>query len=343
MTKKIQFTYNKKKALIIAEIGLTHKGSIKKAKKFIDKCVSAGADVVKFQTHFAESESTFDEPFRVSIEKKYKNRFDYWNKTAFTINEWSKIIDYCKKKNIIFQTSPFSVDAVNRLRKLGCVNWKLGSGEVFDYEIFDSILKKKDSLVISSGLSTFSDIKKQYNYIRKKTNNFAILQCTSSYPCELKNVGLNIIKKMKNYFNCPVGLSDHTGIIFSSLSAIAIGAKVIEVHVCESKKDKGPDTTSSITFDELKFLVDFNNSLDFFTKSKINKEKLSEKQKKLKVIFTKSLSLKRNMKKGEILKIDNITLKKPGYGLQKKDIQMILNKKARKDISKYRLLKKEFF
>ena len=149
------------KPLIIAEIGLSHNGNLKEALKLIQLSKNSGADVVKFQTHFAIFESTLDEPFRIKV-SKYKNRYDYWKKTEFTKSQWKIIIQFCKKIKIIFATSPFSVEAVKILRNLGCKNWKIGSGEVFSDWIINEILKKKDDgLIVSSGMSTWDDLKKK--------------------------------------------------------------------------------------------------------------------------------------------------------------------------------------
>ena len=131
------------KPLIIAEIGLSHDGDIKKALNLIYLSKKYGADIVKFQTHFAIYESTLDEPFRTKVSDRYKNRYDYWKKTEFSERQWKKIIQFCKKLKITFATSPFSVEAVKIMRSLGCRNWKIGSGEVFSNWIIKEILKKK--------------------------------------------------------------------------------------------------------------------------------------------------------------------------------------------------------
>jgi len=111
------------KPLIVAEIGLTHDGNINKAFKLIRLSKKAGADIVKFQTHFAKFESTYDEPFRVKISNKFKSRYDYWKKTEFKESQWKKIIQYCRRSHITFATSPFSVEAVKIMRKFRFIIW----------------------------------------------------------------------------------------------------------------------------------------------------------------------------------------------------------------------------
>ncbi len=329
------------KPLIVAEIGLSHNGNFRKAINFIKNAKSSGADVIKFQTHYAQHESTLDEPFRVKISKNFKSRYDYWKKTEFSKKEWKQLINFCNRQKIIFATSPFSIEAVRIMRNLGCKNWKIGSGEALSKKITEEILKnKKDGFIISTGMSTWKEIYKNYNYIRKKKgSNFFILQCTTSYPNNLKNVGLNIIEKMKKKFNCMIGLSDHTGSIFPSIAALSLGAKMIEVHVCLSKKSKGPDTSSSLTFQELKMIANARDEINIMRNNDVDKNILNSKQKKNRKIFSKSLALKNDLKKGEKITKHNITLKKPGIGLNEKMINSILNKIAKKNISSKRIIR----
>ena len=332
------------KPLIIAEIGLSHNGNLKKALKLIQLSKKSGADVVKFQTHFAIFESTLDEPFRIKV-SKYKNRYDYWKKTEFTKSQWKIIIQFCKKIKIIFATSPFSVEAVKILRNLGCKNWKIGSGEVFSDWIINEILKKKDDgLIVSSGMSTWDDLKKNYELIKnKKGKNFAMLQCTSEYPSSLKKVGLNVITEMKKKFSCHVGLSDHTGSIFPSIAALSLGAELIEVHVCISKKLKGLDINSSVTFDELSIITKARDSIFEMKQNLVNKDILNNTQKKYKKFFGKSIAIKNDLTKGDRIYISNLTLKKPGIGFSEKYLKKIVNKTAKKNLSSKRILMKGDF
>ena len=333
------------KPLIIAEIGLSHNGNLKKALTLIQLSKNSGADVVKFQSHFAIFESTLDEPFRIKVSNKYKNRYDYWTKTEFTKKQWKIIIQFCKKIKIIFATSPFSVEAVRIMRNLGCKNWKIGSGEVFSDWIINEILKKKDDgLIVSSGMSTWNDLKKNYELIKdKKGKNFAMLQCTSEYPSSLKKVGLNVITEMKKKFSCHVGLSDHTGSIFPSIAALSLGAELIEVHVCISKKLKGLDINSSVTFDELSIITKARDSIFEMKKHLVNKNILNNTQKKYKKIFGKSIAIKNDLTKGDRIYISNLTLKKPGIGFSEKHLKKIVNKTAKKNLSSKRILMKGDF
>tara|TARA_Y100000996_G_scaffold406253_1_gene382390 strand:- start:26 stop:1048 length:1023 start_codon:yes stop_codon:yes gene_type:complete len=334
-----------KKPQIVAEIGLSHNGNIKKALQFVNLSKKAGADIVKFQTHYAKFESTYDEPFRIKISKKFKNRYDYWKKTEFSPIQWKQILNYCRKLNIVFATSPFSIEAVKIMRKVGCKNWKIGSGEVFSNSLMREILKKKiERFIFSTGMSNWVDINKNIKFIKKKIGNkFTILQCTTAYPNNLKNVGLNVILEMKEKYDCDVGLSDHTGSIFSPIAALSLGAEMIEVHVCDKKNSKGPDVSSSLTFEELATLSRARDAIFTMKNNPVNKNIISKKQKKLKKIFGKSIAIKNDLKKGHKIKISDLTLKKPGTGINEKFMKNIINKKAKKNLSSQRILKRGDF
>ena len=160
--------FNKiKKKLICAEIGLSHHGSIKKTKKIIDKVSLTGADIVKFQTHIAEHESTYNEKFRKGFNFKSKTRYDYWKKSEFTKSQWFQIKKYCTKKNLIFLSSPFSVEAVKLLSSIGQKMWKIGSGEFFSNDLNNYIYKKKNPIIISTGMSSISEINLKIKELKK--------------------------------------------------------------------------------------------------------------------------------------------------------------------------------
>ena len=164
----------------------------------------------------------------------------------------------------------------------------------------------------------------------KKGKNFALLQCTSEYPNSLKKVGLNVITEMKKKFNCYVGLSDHTGSIFPSIAALSLGAEIVEVHVCTSKKTKGLDINASITFDELNVITKARDAIFKMRKHPVNKNILNNTQKRYKKIFGKSISIKNDLTKGDRIYISNLTLKKPGIGFSEKYLKNIVNRTAKK-------------
>ena len=330
-------------AYIIAEVGQTHCGSLKKALSYIKLISDTGADAVKFQTHFASEESTLDEPFRVSFTKKYKNRYSYWKAMEFTQTQWNKISNFCKKNKITFLSSPFSLKAVDVLNSIRMPAWKIASGEFFSDQMLEKIYKTKKPLLISTGMSNYKEISKLVKKLKRKKIKFLLFQCISEYPSNKKNVGLNVINEFKKKFNCPAGLSDHSGNLMTLLSAIANGSNAIECHIKFGNLKNNPDFSSSISLDELKFLVNFRDYFHELNTYKVNKNIILPNVKKIKKLFAKSLAPFRSMKKGEIIKIENLAEKKPGNGINPKYKNKILGKKLKVNIKFNRLFKWSHF
>ena len=347
MMKNYQIRINKKiinnqtKPFLIAEVAQAHQGNIKKVYKFIDAISKLKIDAIKFQTHLAEFESTYDEPFRLKV-KNFSNRFNYWKTMEFSQNDWLKIKRYCNKKNIIFLTSVFSIESVKLLSKLKLNTWKLGSGEAYSYDLLNYLRnnKKNNSLLISTGLMNNKRINEIYRFFYR-SNPLCIMHCVSKYPSKFNELGFNNIDFLNKKYKCLIGYSDHTGSIYSILYAISQSIPVIEFHVKIDENKKNLDRTSSINIKDLELIANANEIFYQIRKSKINKSALSKSQIKMLKIFGKSLSFKEDMLKGNIITKENLTLKKPGTGIKFKDMKKILGKKLIRNISKRRLIKKK--
>ena len=310
----------------------------------IDAASKAKADAVKFQMHIAECESSKFEKFRSGYNFKDKTRFDYWKRTAFSYKEWSYIRKYCVKKKIAFICSPFSTRAVEILHKLNVDAWKIPSGEFNNYILLNEILKQnKKTIILSTGLTYDKEIKDIIKFVKNKNKNIVLLQCTSKYPTKLNEAGHNLISQFKEKYNIISGMSDHTGKINSAYSSICLGAKVIEVHVWFSKKQKWPDVESSITFEDLKKLIEFRNDFYSIIASNIKKNKLDKNQLNLRKIFGKSLVVNKYLKKNSYIKFRDLIDLKPLRGISVFKIKSVLNKKLIKDIKPGTFIKKGFF
>ena len=332
----------KNSPFLIAEVGQSHHGSFKKLIKIIDKISGTEVDAIKFQTHIANAESTLDEPFRSikNIKKKYRNRFDYWKSVEFSFNSWKKISEYVKKKNKFFISSPFSLEGLNLLKKVNVQAIKIGSGEFFSKDLIDESIKSNLPIIISTGLSTYQEIGKIINLLKKRRKNFTILQCHTSYPNKFEEIGINLIDKWKKKFKCPIGISIHSNSISPAIASIVKGADIIEVHVKINEDRFNPDNSSSITIDQLKSICDFRKDYNFLNKPGYNKKILNYEQKKLKSVFTKSLALKSTKPKGYILKKEDLTLKKPGTGIKFSQLKQVVGRMLKNQVSYKRLLKR---
>lgn len=334
---------NFKKTFIIAEIGLSHEGSLGLAKYFVDLSAKGGADAVKFQMHLPEEESSKHEKFRIKFSSQDDTRYDYWKRTSFTFKEWKELINHCKKKNIIFICSPFSIMAVKHLNNLSVPVWKIASGEFNNKFLIKNIsLKSKKPMILSTGLSDLKEIKDIVKYLKKLKAKFCLLQCTSEYPTDISRVGHSLIKKFRNQFKVPIGISDHSGNLNSAIAGISMGAAIIEIHVVLEKNYFGPDSSSSITFDELKIVSTFNKDFNKIKNSNIKKIN-SKKITNMKYLFNKSLTASKDIKKGSRIKMADLKDTKPNIGIPASNFQKILGKKVRKNIKKGNFLNLKLF
>ena len=218
---------------IIAEIGQAHDGSLGQALSFIQASAKAGANAVKFQTHFADEESSKYDEFRVPVFPQDQTRQDYWRRMEFSISDWQMLASKAKELGLVFLSSPFSNKAVETLIRCNVPAWKIASGELFNYPMLDKILETNEPLLISTGMSSWDEIDQVVRYTAGRQR--VLFQCTTEYPSKPENIGLNNIPTFKiKYPDTVIGLSDHSGEIYPSMSAYMLGARVFEVHVAWS-------------------------------------------------------------------------------------------------------------
>ncbi|MDE6604094.1 MAG: N-acetylneuraminate synthase family protein [Lachnospiraceae bacterium] len=315
---------------IIAEVSQNHDGSLGQAHAFIDAVAGTGVDAIKFQTHIAEAESTPDEPFRVKFSYEDKTRYDYWKRMEFTFEQWEGLYRHAREAGLDFLSSVFSVEAFEMMQSIGMPAWKLGSGEVFNNCLVDKMVKTGKPILLSTGLSSYEDIDRQVEMI--KTNPYAVMQCTTAYPCPPEKIGLNLVSEMRDRYKCPIGLSDHSGTIFPSLAAVANGALMIEVHVTMSPYMFGPDVKASVTIEQLREMTEGIRMITAMRNAPVDKTALNEEQKELKHIFAKGIYLKRDVAKGEKLELQALSFKKPLTAISGEHYEEVLGKRLLKDL-----------
>ncbi|REJ79550.1 MAG: N-acetylneuraminate synthase [Acidobacteria bacterium] len=321
------------RCLVIGEVAQTHDGSLGLAHSFIDAIADAGADAVKFQTHIADAESTRDEPWRVKFSPYEESRFEYWKRMEFRPDEWAGLKKHADDRGILFMSSPFSTEAVELLSRIGMRVWKIASGEVSNPFLLDLVTSTGDPVILSTGMSGLAELKSAVKRIEDKGNHLAILQCTSAYPCPPEKVGLNQLETLRSEFGCPVGLSDHSGNIYTGLAAATLGAEVIEVHVALSKEMFGPDVPASITTSELSQLVEGTRWIEKVIASPVDKEELAAEMEPLRKLFTKSVYAGSDLTKGSIVTEGMIRFKKPGTGLPAQKAHELIGKRLIRDIA----------
>lgn len=326
--------------LLVAEVGLAHEGSIGLATSFIDLVCKSGFDAVKFQMHIAEAESTLDEELRVPLSFRDTSRFDYWKRTEFKPEEWVFLKAYAEDKGLIFILSVFSREALIIAEDLNLSCYKIGSGEFFTSELVLEVFKTSKPVLISTGMSTWSEINTLVEQVVPEDVVFGLMQCTSKYPSSPATAGINLISEFSARYGqrAVIGFSDHSGDVFSSLLAMAWGARIIEVHVTFDRQMFGPDASSSLEFQELLQIANFRDMIDLISSNPVDKDKMADEVAHLRTLFTKSVALKRDVKCGELLTEDLLCLKKPGHGLKESSVPNLIGKRVSRDVPSNRLL-----
>lgn len=328
----LQLAKNESSCLIIGEVAQSHDGSLGMAHAFIDAIAAAGADAVKFQTHIASAESTPQEPWRVKFSRQDASRFDYWKRMEFSKDQWRGLKQHAEDRGLLFLSSPFSFEAVELLEGIGIKAWKVASGEVLTLPLLDRMLQTRIPLLVSTGMSSLAEIDQTVSNLKSTGLPFAILQCTTAYPSTPEKWGLNLIPFFRERYQCAVGFSDHSGTTYAGLAAAAFGAEVIEVHVTFSRDCFGPDVSASLTFPELRQLVEGSRSIHTALASPIDKDAAAVALAPMRALFTKSVALLMDLPAGTALRPEHLGLRKPGTGLKEGILPTLYGRKLRKSL-----------
>jgi len=324
---------------IILEAGVNHNGSLSRAKKMIDIASKAKVDYVKFQTFVADELVTKSAPKanyqKVNTKKKRETQYEMLKKLELSENAHIQLIKHCKKRKINFLSSPFSVKSFNLLKKLGLKIIKIPSGEINNYPYLKHIGKFNKKIIISSGMSNLIEIKNAVKILTSAgtlKKNITVLHCNTEYPSPLKDINLNAMLTIKKKLGLKIGYSDHSLSRMVPIAVTTLGAQIIEKHFTMDKNLPGPDHKASLNPSEVFQMVNDIREVEKILGSYIKKPTTSEK-KNIK-IARKSIVAKTSIKKGEIFSEDNITTKRPGYGISPMRWNKILNKISNKNYKK---------
>ena len=307
--------FSKGHCLIVGEVAQAHDGSLGMAHAFIDAIADAGADAVKFQTHIAAAESSPGEPWRIQFSSQDATRYDYWKRMEFTEEQWQGLKHHADERSLIFLSSPFSLEAVQLLQRVGVPAWKVASGEVGNIQLLQALIQTRLPIFLSTGMSPLAEIDAAVALLKSSNVPLAVLQCTSEYPSAPERIGLNLLEFFRNRYSCPVGLSDHSGTIYPGLAAAALGAELLEVHVTLSREMFGPDVSVSVTSAELQQLVEGIRFIERIMANGVDKDAMALKMMPLRDMFTKSVFARVELPAGTILREEHLTAKKPGTGI----------------------------
>ena len=324
--------------LIIPEIGINHNGDLNTAFKMVDAAKRAGAKIIKHQTHIPDDEMS-EEAKKIKPGNSKRNIYNIIEDCSLSFEKEYKLTQYCKKKKIIFISTPFSFKAVDRLVKFNVPIFKIGSGEIFNFPLLDYISKFKKKLIISSGMASIEQLKNTVSFLKKRNVDFAILHTTNLYPTPDNLIRLGSITQLRKKFkNNIIGLSDHSSSNYSCFGAIALGASIIEKHFTDTFKRSGPDISCSVDEIGLKELI---KGCNIISKQRFGDKNLLKEEQVTRNFAYASVVSRRKIEINEILSLKNITVRRPGTGdFGAAEFKNLLGKKVRSIIKKNTQIKK---
>ena len=334
---------NKGITFIIAEIGQAHDGSLGLLHSLIEGAAKTGVDAVKFQVHIADAESSLLEPFRIKFSYQDQNRYEYWKRMELSEKDWIKIKKRCDDLGVEFLATPFSLAAVDLLETIGVKRYKIGSGDASNKLLLKKIVKTKKEIIISTGLGTLAELRTSTSFLNNEGLPYTILQCTTKYPTNSDEIGLEWLKILEKNFNCPVGLSDHSGTIFSSLGAVTLGAAVIEAHITFDKRMFGPDSRASLNLDEFSTMVEGIRFLEIARGRGLDKEQIGNKE-ELRRIFGRAIACNKKLSPGHVITFEDLETKKPAdAGISVNNYEEVIGKKLKNKKNAWEFLVHEDF
>lgn len=322
-------------AYIIAEMSANHAGSLERAKEIIYAAKESGADCVKIQTYTPDT-------LTIDCHKKWfqvengtwegENLYGLYGK-AYTPWEWQpELKEVADQVGIDFLSTPFDNTAVDFLEEMGISFYKIASFEMVDLPLLRYVAAKGKPIIMSTGMATLAEMREAVDTIYAAGNRqLALLKCSSAYPADPADMHLRTIADMQKQFALPIGLSDHSMGSLSAMTAVALGASIVEKHFCISREIENPDASFSMTPAEFKKLVTDIRQ----TEAALGKPMYgASKQERNSLVFRRSVFVVRDMKKGEPFTEENTRIIRPGYGLHPREFSHVLGKKCTCDLER---------
>lgn len=320
---------------IIAEAGINHNGSINLAKKLIDVAANSGADAVKFQTFKAKNLTTKNAVkanYQKNLINQNETQYEMLKKLELNKEMHLELIDYSINKQIKFLSSPFDHESIELLNDLGLEIFKIPSGEIINLPYLKHIGKLNKKIILSTGMSNIDEVKKALDILitsGTKKKNITLMHTNTDYPTPIEDVNLRAMVVMGNELDIKFGYSDHTLGIEINIAAVAMGASCIEKHFTLDSNMEGPDHKASLEPNKLKEMVKAIRNIELSFGDGLKKP--SKRELSNIHIVRKSIVAKTNIKKGDFLTENNLTIKRPGNGISPMKWDEILNTKAQKD------------
>ena len=324
---------------IIAEAGVNHNGDIELAKRLVDIASECGIDAIKFQTFKAENVVAKNTPkadYQIKNTGTNESQYEMIKKLELSEDEFIELYKYTKKKGLIFLSTPFDFESADFLDELVSA-FKISSTDLTNLPFLEYIAEKGKPIILSTGMGTLGEIEEAVNTIREINDDLILLHCVTNYPASFESLNLRAIKTLKEAFKLPVGYSDHSLGIYAPIAAVALGAVVIEKHFTLDKNLPGPDHKASLNPEELKEMVNAIRLIEKALGDGIKRPTPEEEE--IKKVARRSLVANVDIPKGTVIKKEMIAIKRPGTGIEPKYLNVVIGKRAKRDIKKDEVLK----
>jgi sialic acid synthase SpsE len=343
MTKPVEFKIGSRSVgeeyppLIVAEIGINHSGSLSLAKLMVDEAALSGCECIKHQTHFVDDEMT-DEARKIVPSHVSESIWDIIEACALSKDDEIELKKYVESKGMLYLSTPFSRSAADFLNEIGVPAFKIGSGECDNLPLVQHVASFGKPMIVSTGMRGIEDCFQTVDILRSTNVDFALLECTNTYPCKPEDISLKGISQLQDSFpDAVVGFSDHSIGEHISLAAVAVGARIIERHFTDSRHRKGPDVICSMDPVELRSLI--IKSKDVFLASRFQKSR-TPLEIDVYNFARGSVVADKDLVAGTELTRDNTWVRRPGNGdIPAKDYFQILGKKLVRSVKKNHQLK----
>jgi N-acetylneuraminate synthase len=324
----------KPRTFIIAEGGVNHNGSVNTAKKLVKEAKLSGANAIKFQTFRADklvSRKLEKAEYQKKTTKSTESQYDMIKRLELGVKEHQELVRFCRSQNIMFLSSPFDEESADLLEKLNVKMFKIGSGEITNLPFLQHVARKDRPMIISTGMATLGEVEEAIDTIVTAGNsNITLLHCVTEYPAPYADINLRAMITMKEAFGLPFGYSDHTEGIEIAVAAVALGAQFIEKHFTLDRNSEGPDHKSSLEPGMFHEMVLAIRNVEAALGD--GRKRPAESELKNIPIARKSVVALHAIKRGQMITKDLVSIKRPGFGIQPKDLNKILGLKARRSI-----------
>ena len=334
---------NESKVFIIAEAGVNHNGDVNIAKKMIDAAVDVNADAVKIQSYITDELIIPQARMAPYQELNTKNITQSQMLKKLELSEDDQLLlqNYAVEKKIEFISSPFDIPSLNLLLRMGVRIIKIPSGEITNIPLLKKVSSLDKEVILSTGMSSITEIQSALDILlsdKLSRSNIWILHCNSEYPTPLEDVNLRAMLSIKEMLNIRVGYSDHTLGIDVSVAAVAMGASIIEKHFTLDKTFDGPDHSASLSVNELELLVKKIREMEIILGS--SEKHITKSEEENKIAARKSIVAKKNIKRGDLLTEDLLTVKRPLDGVCASNWDNYIGIKASRNYKKNELIDK---